>query len=536
MHPPAAPRRIPRLPALASVALVAAIAAACSPMGSGPGPATPHASTTAPASAAARSTASASPAAVEAAAAPAGVPIVVVRDFRSTTVAVDRDDLQAALAGTGAYEALEIVDSDAPAVLGALDLVAPDGAKLVLASSPQALVKDLAAHRSRLGILRASQVGPGVRALAWGKRSLFGVDRVRDLASWPLMADLPADDGAPAFDPVDLWTLVAAGDVMLDRGVYLQIVERGRGADFPFDGGRARITGRTCCSSFGWVLPRTARTGDAGAVRDLLEGADRSIVNLEGPAPKRASFHAEGTSFSFRQDLLEGLANAGIDIVSLANNHIGDAGKKGIVETVAALDRLGIDHVGAGATAKAARAPEVFSVAGVRVAVLGYDAIAAGYAAGTRTPGSAQLSVHDPAEDIRAARRAGADVVIVYPHWGVEYRATPTSAQRTWAHRMIDAGADLVIGNHAHWTAALEIYKGRPIWYALGNFVFDQTWSEETMEGLVLELTFDGASLVQARMHPTVILDASQPNLLDAKSGRVVLDRVYEGSGRLLPW
>jgi len=127
-------------------------------------------------------------------------------------------------------------------------------------------------------------------------------------------------------------------------------------------------------------------------------------------------------------------------------------------------------------------------------------------------------------------------VVVVYPHWGVEYRATPTAGQRSWAHRMIDAGADLVIGNHAHWAAAMEVYKGRPIWYALGNFVFDQTWSEETMEGLVLELTFDGASLVQARMHPTVILDASQPNLLDAKSGRVVLGRVYEGSGRLLPW
>ncbi len=537
MHRPGVTRRAPRLFALASLALAAAIAAACSPVGSGPGAATTlPMSSTAPASPAAWPTAPASPSTVEAAAAPSLVPIVPVRDFRSTTVAVDRDDMEAALAGTGAYEALEIVESDATAVLEALELAAPAGANLVLASSPQALAKDLVAHRGRLGILRASQVGPGVRALAWGKRSLFGVDRVRDLASWPLMADLPADDGTPAFDPSGLWTFVATGDVMLDRGVYLQLVERGRGADFPFDGGRARITGRTCCSSFGWVLPRTVRTGDAGAVRDLLEGADRSIVNLEGPAPKRASFHAEGTSFSFRQDLLQGLANAGIDIVSLANNHIGDAGKKGIVETVAALDRLGIDHAGAGASEKAARAPATFAVGGVSVAVLGYDGVAPGYAARGAKPGSASLSAHDPAADIRAARRAGADVVIVYPHWGVEYRATPTSSQRTWAHRMVDAGADLVIGNHAHWSAALEVYKGRPIWYALGNFVFDQTWSEETMEGLVLELTFDGASLVQARMHPTIILDASQPNLLDAKSGRVVLDRVYEGSGRLLPW
>jgi hypothetical protein len=502
MHRPGLPRRTPRLLTLASAALVAVIAASCAPAEGALSPtAASPAPATVPASPAARSAAPAAASTVEAAATPAGVPIVVVRDFRSTTIAVDRDDLEAALAGTGAYEALEIVESDATAVLEALDLAPPDGANLVLASSPQALTKDLAAHRGRLGILRASQVGPGVRALAWGKRSLFGVGRVRDLGAWPLMADLPAEDGASAFDPADLWTFVAAGDVMLDRGVYLQLVERGRGADFPFAGGRARITGRTCCSSFGWVLPRAVRTGDAGAVRDLLEGADRSIVNLEGPAPTRASFHAEGTSFSFRQDLVEGLANAGIDIVSLANNHIGDAGKKGIVETVAALDRIGIDHAGAGASEKAARAPATFAVGGVSVAVLGYDGVAPGYAARGAKPGSASLS-----------------------------------AQRTWAHRMIDAGADLVIGNHAHWAAAMEVYKGRPIWYALGNFVFDQTWSEETMEGLVLELTFDGASLVQARMHPTIILDASQPNLLDAKSGRVVLDRVYKGAGRLLPW
>jgi poly-gamma-glutamate synthesis protein (capsule biosynthesis protein) len=101
---------------------------------------------------------------------------------------------------------------------------------------------------------------------------------------------------------------------------------------------------------------------------------------------------------------------------------------------------------------------------------------------------------------------------------------------------MIDAGADLVIGNHAHWAAAMEVYKGRPIWYALGDFVFDIVRSEETEEALVLELTFDGATLVQARMRPTIILDASQPNLLDVRSGQAVLDRVYAGSGHLLPW
>jgi len=101
----------------------------------------------------------------------------------------------------------------------------------------------------------------------------------------------------------------------------------------------------------------------------------------------------------------------------------------------------------------------------------------------------------------------------------------------------IDAGADLVIGNHAHWAGAVEVYKGKPIWYALGNFVFDQTWSEPTMEGMTLELTFEGSRLVQAWMHPHLILDGAQPNFLDpAGDGRVVMGQVFAASKGLLPW
>jgi poly-gamma-glutamate synthesis protein (capsule biosynthesis protein) len=139
--------------------------------------------------------------------------------------------------------------------------------------------------------------------------------------------------------------------------------------------------------------------------------------------------------------------------------------------------------------------------------------------------------------DIRAAKAAGADVVIVYPHWGVEYHATPTAAQRALARAMIDAGADMIIGNHVHWAAAMEVYRGKPIWYGLGNFVFDQTWSEQTQQGLLLELTFDGKTLVQARIHPLEILDSSQPNLLDAAgAGKVVMDQVFKASNGLLAW
>ena len=138
---------------------------------------------------------------------------------------------------------------------------------------------------------------------------------------------------------------------------------------------------------------------------------------------------------------------------------------------------------------------------------------------------------------IEAARQAGAQVVIVFPHWGTEYDPTPFAGQQALAHAAIEAGADMVIGNHAHWAGAVEVYEGKPIWYALGNFIFDQTWSEPTMEGMTLELTFDGAELVQARMRPHIILDKAQPNFLDpAGDGRVVMGQVFDASKGLLPW
>jgi poly-gamma-glutamate synthesis protein (capsule biosynthesis protein) len=102
---------------------------------------------------------------------------------------------------------------------------------------------------------------------------------------------------------------------------------------------------------------------------------------------------------------------------------------------------------------------------------------------------------------------------------------------------MIDSGADIVIGNHPHWVQSVEIYKGKPIWYSLGNFTFDQNWSEPTLEGVTLELTFRGNALVQAWMNPHILVRAVQPNLLDLTGdGQRVLAPVFKASGHLLTW
>ena len=464
------------------------------------------------------------------------VALVPVAGFRTSETSVDAVEVAATLAGTSKrFGSLELVAGDSSGILEALGLQGSASAgRVVFAASADALATDLDVKPSRLGFVRASQVGPSIRALAWGGVSLFGSARVASPAAWPLKAALGM--AADTFDPSRTWTIAAAGDVMLDRGVYDAVKNQGKGVDYPFAGSTVTITSRFCCSTFNWKLPRTRVVDTARAVRALMADANLSMVNLEGPVPAKSVFHPHGMTFSFDKALLAGLRDAGIDVVSLANNHIGNAGRQGMRDTIAALDGIGIAHGGLGTGRDAAAAPVVFTIDGVKVAFLAYDSLAMAYGAGPSLIGSAEIGWGTYPADIRAARAAGAQVVIVYPHWGVEYRSTPTVAERHWAHLMVDAGADLVIGNHAHWAAAMEVYKGKPIWYSLGNFVFDQSWSEPTEEGLILELTFSGTSLVQVWMHPTLILDNCQPNLLDAAGGKVVMDRVFGASQGLLPW
>jgi hypothetical protein len=524
-------RHYDRLPALLALLAAAVLAAGCG----GSWPAAVPPTPTARPSDSARPSPTPSPAPT-----PVAVAIVPVGDYRTTAVSVGPADVAAILAGTSKpYQALELVAADADAILAGLGFQAPaEAGRLVLADTPDTLAADLAAHRNRLGLERASQVGPSVRALEWQGKALFGVDRLPSLADWPLTASLMADDPAVAYDPAAAWTLVAGGDSMFDRNIHRQIVIKGKGVDYPLDGGTVTITGTKCCSKTPWdphPMATYRRTGNAGAVRHLLSGADLSIVNLEGAAPKNPTYHTEGTTLTFEQAHLVALQNAGVDVVSLANNHIRDAGGQGIVETIQALDKLGIAHTGAGANDTQARTPAVLTAGGQKVAILAYDSISVSGATATRA-GAALLKAGTYSADIAAARAAGADLVIVYPHWGTEYSADVTAAQRQWAHAMIDAGADVIIGSHPHVNGAMEVYKGKPIWYSVGNFIFDQWWWDKTQKAIMLELTFSGDRLVQAWMRPLLIVDYCQPNLVDPASSLKVMQQTYDASKKLLPW
>ena len=435
------------------------------------------------------------------------------------TTGISRAELAAALAGTSSVYNRVLVAGTMP---GATP------------STPDAIRAAVNADPKTLGLLPAGEVTPDVRALGLDGFDLFGNDRLRDLAAWPLVVSAIPGSDPPPFDPAATWTLVAGGDVMLDRSIYRRTVRQGKGADYPWDGGFAEITGRRCCSGAGYRLPIVRRAGPDGAVRALFRDADLALVNLEGPAVDAFRWHRHGLTFTFDPALLAGLKNAGIDVVTIGNNHIGNAGPGGVTETIRHLDELGIAHVGAGRDDHTARSPAWFDIAGQRIALFGYDAIRPEDNAMARRAGSSGLASAHYRADVAAARDAGADVVVVLPHWGVEYRATPTASQRAHARKLVAAGTTLVLGSHSHWAGATETIDGSPVLYSLGNLVFDLTRSEETVEGVIVEITFVGARPTQIRLHPTVIVDLVQPNLLDAtRDGAVVIKRMRKASEAL---
>jgi poly-gamma-glutamate synthesis protein (capsule biosynthesis protein) len=264
---------------------------------------------------------------------------------------------------------------------------------------------------------------------------------------------------------------------------------------------------------------------------DILRSADVTVANLEGQVSDDVTPSRDPHTFSFVSPgaVLDGVRWAGIDAVSLANNHTLDYGTNALTDTMRALDESGIGHFGAGRDREGAYGPRIFDIDGQRVAFLGFtDLSNTGYPhPSLPTPAPA----HSPERVAGAVRAAEgrADVVIAYFHWGVEYTAVPDERQRSLAHAAVDAGADLVIGAHPHWVQTTERYKGKLIAYSLGNFVFDQMWSTETRRGVVATFTFEDSQLVGVRYTPVLIEDYNQPRVATGHDRDAVLERLELG-------
>jgi poly-gamma-glutamate synthesis protein (capsule biosynthesis protein) len=395
----------------------------------------------------------------------------------------------------------------------------------------QAVVDHVSRTPGALGLLPWDEVEPRVKALGVEGESILEPD-ASDLSDYPLR---PREGTGP--DPGEIRRVVIGGDIVLDRGQNYMVIQQRMGLDFPMGGGYAAITGRTLepnpYSETGTVHQFTAvRTGQAGAVREYLSGADLTLANFENPLVENAVYHPEEATFTGDPRLMPILEQAGIDGVTLGNNHVLDAGASGLAETLEHLDQAGIERAGAGMDLAEAREPMIFDLGGTRIGVLSHLSIP-GYEwawATETTPGTAPLVEDVLREDVERLREE-VDLVVVMPHWGIEYLAQPEPGQVELAHAAVDAGADLVVGGHAHWPKGMEMYGGAPIFYGVGNFLLDQSWSEETSTGIFAEITLYGDRIVQVEPVPFVLLDYAQPNFLVPEAGgNRALKRIYAAS------
>lgn len=223
----------------------------------------------------------------------------------------------------------------------------------------------------------------------------------------------------------------------------------------------------------------------------LLEEADIFMLNEEFPFGTTGEA-MEDKQYTFRVNpsYITALTDLHVDLVTLANNHMLDYGTAPLTETIAALDGAGIAHVGAGENLEAAKAYQTFTVGGRTIAFLGASRVVPVGSWAASRYGAGVFTTYDPTallEQIRAAR-AACDYVVVYVHWGIERNTQPEDYERTLARQYIDAGADAVIGAHPHVLQGIEYYQGCPIFYSLGNFIFNNG----TYESMLVELTLEG--------------------------------------------
>jgi poly-gamma-glutamate synthesis protein (capsule biosynthesis protein) len=271
--------------------------------------------------------------------------------------------------------------------------------------------------------------------------------------------------------------LAAVGDVMVSR----------------------TVPGRLTAHGPAWAWAKIAPA--------LAEG-DLRFCNLECavtrggvPVPKRYSFRADPGMTK------RALAAGGFGIVSLANNHTYDFGRAGLGSTLAFAEGAGLAAAGAGTGRARAVAPRVVTCRGLKIAFVAYTRwTPEGYLPADDGPALATLDEGTLAAELRAAKR-GADLLVVSLHWGQEYARTPSAAQRRLAHAAIDAGADLILGHHPHVAQPVEVYRGRPIVYSLGNCLFDNTDGRECTGLLVLVRLARGRVTV-ARQVPLRVVDA----------------------------
>lgn len=253
---------------------------------------------------------------------------------------------------------------------------------------------------------------------------------------------------------------------------------------------------------------------DAGLLREL-QTADVTVINEEFPFSTRGE-PAEDKQFTFRVDpsYVSVLKEMGVDMAAVANNHILDYGEDALIDTFDTLEGAGILYAGGGTDKERAMQLQVMEVKGVRVGMLAASRVIPDifWNIENRQPGV--LCTYDPALLLGAIEKAkeSCDYLFVYVHWGIERNTTPEEYQKNLARQYIDAGADAVIGSHPHVLQGIEFYQGKPVFYSLGNFLFNQT-IEKTM---AVRFEVDGEKNVSIRLLPASASNARTGLIDDA--------------------
>lgn len=285
------------------------------------------------------------------------------------------------------------------------------------------------------------------------------------------------------------------------------------------------------------------RRGDTTAVfRPLakrLAASDITVGNLESTLSKAGPATQGGDSFGADGSVLKGLKLAGFDLLSLANNHVGDFGDAAFVDTLDKLESAGFRTVGGGVDLAQAAKPAIITVGDVRVGFVATDSIGETPAARRSSPGTNRINAPPRTGplDRRAldrvadsVRELDADVVIAMTHWGTQYTNVPERSQRRIARALVDAGADVVVGGHPHWVQGWESIAEATVVHSLGNFVFDMDFMRETREGIFVEIVSRGGRVVAVRPVPYVIDGRFTPRPVAGSRANDIIDRIRQTS------
>jgi poly-gamma-glutamate capsule biosynthesis protein CapA/YwtB (metallophosphatase superfamily) len=303
-------------------------------------------------------------------------------------------------------------------------------------------------------------------------------------------------------------TLFAAGDTMLARWMH-QIADSG-----------------TANEMFGRILP-------------AMQDADVAFVNLECVLSNRGqmAYKKEYAPYYYRArpEMARFLKEAGIDIVSQANNHVGDFGPRAVTDSIATLGFHDILSAGVGVNFENARQIHYIKVGKIQTAWIAFDTQENRFAAGEDFAGSFSIKESEIVQVIPpliAQARKNADVVILTAHWGGNWQKAPTDTRREIARRLIDFGADIILGHSSHRLQGIEVYRQRPILYDMGSFLWDSVGDKRVRDSMYFELLFSKSGVLEVRGHP-VYLNWRSVDLASPEIAGKIMDDFIERSKSL---